>query len=340
MATQDLKPIQSGIPSDWLLNALVKKGIPLSTIAKALKLESEILGGGRCVLPLSTFNRIFEWAADYLDLPDLALMLSTNIDPTEFGLMGYLTSHSATLGDWLELFERYHCIFTPEYDYSASINERTCRLYYYAATLEGCETRQDIDFSMGTLTRPMRQFVDPSWTPDKASFTYSKPKDIRRLKSIFGPNLNFNQAHNFIEFPVSVLSTQNTFADPKLFEILKVQANHLLDQMHQEQSIVDKVKLLITTNIGNDALSTESIAVQLHMSVRNLYRQLKEQGTSFQELRDEALLKLAKELLAESDASVTDISLKLGYSEASSFVRVFKRLEGMTPLQFRKMSEN
>ena len=61
-------------------------------------------------------------------------------------------------------------------------------------------------------------------------------------------------------------------------------------------------------------------------------------NTSFRELRDDTILQVAKEALLDTDASITYIALKLGYSEASAFVRVFKRLAGASPLQFRKQA--
>lgn len=56
------------------------------------------------------------------------------------------------------------------------------------------------------------------------------------------------------------------------------------------------------------------------------------------------LLKLrierAKELLAESDQKIGDIALNVGFSNQQRFNEIFKKYTGMTPLQFRKESNN
>ncbi len=44
----------------------------------------------------------------------------------------------------------------------------------------------------------------------------------------------------------------------------------------------------------------------------------------------------AKRLLVESDESVQDIAEKIGYQYPMSFIRVFKKLEGATPGEYRK----
>lgn len=47
-------------------------------------------------------------------------------------------------------------------------------------------------------------------------------------------------------------------------------------------------------------------------------------------------IELAKALLAEPALSVTDIALRIGYSETSSFTAVFHKLTGRTPTDYRR----
>ena len=44
----------------------------------------------------------------------------------------------------------------------------------------------------------------------------------------------------------------------------------------------------------------------------------------------------AKALLLESDLSVSEIALSVGYNDYSYFTRLFKKELGMTPLAYRK----
>jgi AraC-like DNA-binding protein len=76
------------------------------------------------------------------------------------------------------------------------------------------------------------------------------------------------------------------------------------------------------------------------MSVRNLHRLLSEKNTSFQQLRDQITMDIAKEALLETEGNITEIALKLGFSESSAFVRKFKLKCGMTPRQFRKLHKS
>jgi len=49
-------------------------------------------------------------------------------------------------------------------------------------------------------------------------------------------------------------------------------------------------------------------------------------------------IELAKEALQQSDVSVTDIALDLGFSSSQHFASTFKRITGVTALDFRKCS--
>lgn len=62
-------------------------------------------------------------------------------------------------------------------------------------------------------------------------------------------------------------------------------------------------------------------------------------GRSASNLIDETLLLEAKVLLYQTERSVGDVAAEVGITDQSYFSRLFKKYEGVTPLQFRKMIE-
>jgi len=76
---------------------------------------------------------------------------------------------------------------------------------------------------------------------------------------------------------------------------------------------------------------------RLHdLSERTLARNLANSGTSFRELLDQTRMELGKELLLHSDLPVHGVAERLGYSEASAFVRSFNRQFSVSPAKWRK----
>ena len=75
------------------------------------------------------------------------------------------------------------------------------------------------------------------------------------------------------------------------------------------------------------------------MSTRTLQRRLASEGTSFRALVDQERVGAARAFLALPDLGADEIADRLGYSEASAFVRAFRRWTGTTPGEYRQASE-
>lgn len=59
-------------------------------------------------------------------------------------------------------------------------------------------------------------------------------------------------------------------------------------------------------------------------------------GKSPCDIMEEKLIGVAKQLLTETNRTVADIGYQLGYNESTNFVKFFKGIAGITPLQYRK----
>lgn len=86
-------------------------------------------------------------------------------------------------------------------------------------------------------------------------------------------------------------------------------------------------------------VTLKDLAKVTNLSQSHLSRLLKEElGESFKTMYIKMKMTWAKELLATTDLTITEISEQLGYLESSYFVRLFKRTQGITPLNYRKVS--
>lgn len=87
---------------------------------------------------------------------------------------------------------------------------------------------------------------------------------------------------------------------------------------------------------GFRALPTlDSVAQRLHLSSRTVIRRLRAQGITYQAVLDTALKARAEILLAEPGVRVQDIAARLGYADAASFRKAFRRWFGTTPAAWR-----
>lgn len=99
---------------------------------------------------------------------------------------------------------------------------------------------------------------------------------------------------------------------------------------------VQKVKLYIEEHVGEE-ISRDELAAKVYLHPDYMNRLFKEQvGTSFSNYVIQVRLNYAKYLLQTTNASISDVAVDVGYPNMAYFTKIFKRLTGMTPTEFRK----
>jgi len=73
------------------------------------------------------------------------------------------------------------------------------------------------------------------------------------------------------------------------------------------------------------------IAGKLGLSRQTLFRKLKVEGVTFEQVLDELRHKLALNYLSANKASVKETARLVGYSDPAAFSRAFKRWTGSSP---------
>lgn len=85
-------------------------------------------------------------------------------------------------------------------------------------------------------------------------------------------------------------------------------------------------------------LTIEQFARQLGMSVGHFSRSFKEAvGEKYIEYLTRCRIEASKRLLLETDLRIDDIAARVGYLGRNSFIKTFRKLEGVTPGKFREV---
>lgn len=80
----------------------------------------------------------------------------------------------------------------------------------------------------------------------------------------------------------------------------------------------------------------QTTAQLIGIPVRTLQRQLHNSGITYRQLVQLTRLKMACHLIRDSDKNVTEIATALGYKDASSFSRAFKKWTNLSPRDYRQ----
>lgn len=104
----------------------------------------------------------------------------------------------------------------------------------------------------------------------------------------------------------------------------------------QNQSLAEQVKEYIQEHYSDENLNISLLAEVFHLSggyISNMFK--KEENIGILDFIGMVRIAKTKELLRETCMTLEDIYLRVGFTNKSTFIRVFKKLTGMTPMQYR-----
>lgn len=103
------------------------------------------------------------------------------------------------------------------------------------------------------------------------------------------------------------------------------------------KSVIKKANEYLEENYSRPNISLATISDHLHLSqsyFSRLYK--KETGESYIEALTRIRMDRAKALLRETNAKISDISGSVGYPDSKYFSTLFRKMEGLTPVEYRE----
>ncbi|WP_036667957.1 helix-turn-helix domain-containing protein [Paenibacillus sp. HW567] len=114
-----------------------------------------------------------------------------------------------------------------------------------------------------------------------------------------------------------------------------------VNELKSHRVMITEVKHYIEENYVNSDLSLNHLSERFRISGKYASYLFKEEfNMKFVDFLAELRVSKAKELLDRTADSIQDIAIQVGYANAITFGRVFKRVTGMTPGDHRKLKLN
>jgi AraC-like DNA-binding protein len=203
------------------------------------------------------------------------------------------------------------------------------------------------DASETTPTQCIALAVDARYIDNTLNYLnsfYNDQEENHEWKLLFNQYHfdNNNEVSELINKLIRVCSgnetTKNIYADLNLKELMirLVQSQHL-EQVktsvthHGNQTRLQYVIHFIHENLTNKILINE-LCRKAYLSRNHFFKWFREQfGITPLEYINRERIKLAKQLLAHKQKNVSHVSALCGFTDVNYFVRIFKKLEGITP---------
>ncbi|MBF6334166.1 AraC family transcriptional regulator [Nocardia transvalensis] len=174
----------------------------------------------------------------------------------------------------------------------------------------------------------------------RAEFDYPEPEYAEDIANIIGVRPRYGRPQNLFVLDPAVLEQPLPQANGHTWAMCLAQCQDLVHRRRARTGIAAEVRERLVPRGGVDGFAAppgiDAVARDLNMSTRTLRRHLDAAGTSYRALLDEVRRALAEEMLTATPLSVSDVAIRLGYAEASTFIYAFKRWTGTTPSAYRR----
>jgi len=257
-----------------------------------------------------------------------------------YGMLARASLTSPDLGVALKRWCRHHALLTDDIRLTLVESGAVAAIAIEERADLGRHGPQVREFSLVHVLRNIHGlacwYVDSRIPLQGASFPFPTPPHADAYAFMFpGGPLRFGAQRAEIRFDARYLALPLR-RDEKALRLMLQRALPLtVLQYRRDRLIVQQVRQALVANPAQ-AHSADGIAGLLHMSSRTLHRQLKEEGASLQQLKDEVRCERAKDLLYRSNKPVKQVAAATGFRNEKSFLRAFKAWTGTSPAEFRK----
>ena len=337
MTILKMDPTEYSVSAEYLallLDVLSRRGVATETLLADTRIEPGCWRDPQARITAQDFEVVATRAMALSGEPWLGWELGASMTLSSHGFLGYAAMSSATLGEALELAVKY---------------------FRTRSTLVQLETFTDGDMAvmqinellaLGDLAPLIMEslfssfhFMGEKLVPGldvigELRFSYPEPDYFARMRPVMPVPVYFDCAYNQMRFPVERMQYPLQFADPRLARMAADQCEKEMASIKLPPPLLGQVRRIILGG-GGRFPGVEEVAGELHMSSRTLKRKLQQLGTSYQEVLDGLRKGLAVEYLTQSEKTVDEIAMTLGYSDASNFARAFRRWTARSPSDYR-----
>ena len=110
-----------------------------------------------------------------------------------------------------------------------------------------------------------------------------------------------------------------------------------LERLAQSSSLMQDVRAYMDAHYMEEQFSLQEVADQLHVSPQHLSRVFRrEAGITFMEHVTRLRIRRASELLAQKEIKIYEIAEQIGYANQHYFSSAFKKVLGVSPMEYRR----
>jgi len=317
------------------LSGAVKKGFNTSQILITAGIEPELMQQQGARVTDKQYTQLMQTLWNTMQ-DEYMGFASSKSKPGTFATMCYLTIHCNTLESVFKRANAFYSLFDKPVSMVLNYSEEQAHL-----TITFDEELDDpYHFLQESLLVIWHRFS--CWLTgkrimlDEVSFNYPEPKHVDEYKHLFHCPLVFNQKQTRLSFNTRYLHETIIRDEQELKDFLKSSPADLLGKPDDYNSYTSQIRQYIGRDLREELPDFEMVSSKLNLSPQTLRRRLKEENTSYQEIKDNIRRDQAIYHLNRNDFSINEIAYRVGFTEPSTFHRAFKKWTNLTPGAYRQ----
>ncbi len=165
------------------------------------------------------------------------------------------------------------------------------------------------------------------------------PADDTDYKVRFCEKISYLSERNYIQFDATWLKTTIKQDESSWRQFIRQTPHNLLVRFKNPFALSSIIRKHLINRHPSEWHELSELPQYLNISEATIQRRLKNEGSSYQQLKNEIRRDTAIELLTRTDQSLQEISDELNFQDPSAFHRAFKKWTGVSPGIYRNKSE-
>jgi len=277
---------------------------------------------------------IFDNIIRITNQPEMGLLAGSKAQFSDFGFYGYAVISSETMLEAIELGFKYIRLAGPVLRKKFSLIDGKGLFEAYDLLDLGPLLPFCTEYWFASINALCSEALGKPFPNTLIRMPFPEPDHAHLYESIFGCPIEYNADSIQWFFDADVLNEPVPHANPVTVKMCIQSCDDMLKTLENPNNIGQKISGFLLESTGQ-LPDIEEVSSRLNMSSRHLRRQLKDEGTSFQQILDETRLAMAKQYLKQTELTVDEIASRIGFSEGSNFRVAFKKWHGVTPGQYR-----
>ncbi|MDB5471127.1 MAG: AraC family transcriptional regulator [Caulobacter sp.] len=321
-----------------LLDFAVRKGASRDALLAAAGIEPAALEEMTGRLPFAAYVALVRAAKAVTGDPALALHYGEQVDISKVSIVGLLGQAAATMIEGFIQLNRFVRLIVETPNGGNGERFQLVRdrqgVWVVDARLSPDAFPELTESAFAQLVCGPRRHGQPE-TLKAVHFTFPAPAYVAEFERIFRVPVVFGARRNAFLVDERLFDNRVALLPDYAGDLLTQSARAELEALDGSKSARGRVEAVLGPMIRAGQPGMDAVARRLKISRQRLYRQLRAEGTSFEQVLDGLRHRLALEYLGEQNASVGEAAYLLGFSDPAAFSRAFKRWTGTSPRSVR-----